>query len=72
MGRRPLAPANYKRPMALITQGMVDQAVKTVTELGLEPALSRRLARLTDVNIIDVLWASNKADVVLNAAGISF
>lgn len=56
-----VAPANYKRPTALITQGMVDQAVKTMTELGLEPALSRRLARLTDVNINDVLWASNKA-----------
>lgn len=56
-----VAPANYKRPTALITQSMVDQAVKTMTELGLEPALSRRLARLTDVNINDVLWASNKA-----------
>lgn len=56
-----VAPANYKRPTALITQGMVDQAVKTMAELGLEPALSRRLARLTDVNINDVLWASNKA-----------
>lgn len=56
-----VAPANYKRPTALITKGMVDQAVKTMTELGLEPALSRRLARLTDVNINDVLWASNKA-----------
>ena len=56
-----VAPTNYKRPTALITQSMVEQAVKTMTELGLEPALSRRLARLTDVNINDVLWASNKA-----------
>lgn len=56
-----VAPANYKRPTTLVTQSMVNQAVKTMTELGLEPALSRRLARLTDVNINDVLWASNKA-----------
>jgi len=65
-----VAPANYKRPTALITQGMVDQAVKTITELGLEPALSRRLARLTDVNIVDVLWASNKAKSKL-AGGVA-
>lgn len=38
-----VAPANYKRPTALITQSMVNQAVKTMTELGLEPALSRLL-----------------------------
>ena len=56
-----VAPANYKRPTALITQSMVDQAVKTVTELGLEPALARRLAKLSDVSVNDVLWASNKA-----------
>lgn len=56
-----VAPANYKRPTALITQGMIDQAVKTINNLGLEPALERRLAKLSDVSINDVLWASNKA-----------
>jgi hypothetical protein len=56
-----VAPANYKRPTAIITQGMVDQAMKTIGSLGLEPALARRQARLTDVNVVDVLWASNKA-----------
>jgi len=56
-----VAPANYKRPTALITQGMIDQAVKTINALGLEAALERRLARLSDVNVNNVLWASNKA-----------
>ena len=56
-----VAPANYKRPTAIITQGMVDQAMKTINELGLEPALARRLAKLSDVSVNDVLWANSKA-----------
>ena len=54
-----VAPTNYKRPTALITQGVVDSAVKTIKELGLESALERRYARLSDVSINDVLWANS-------------
>jgi len=52
-----VAPANYKRSKSLITQGMVDQAMETITELGLEPALERRHATIHDMNINDVLWS---------------
>lgn len=52
-----VAPSNYKRPTAVITKGMVDQAMKKIDELGLENALQRRLAKLTDMDINDVLWA---------------
>lgn len=51
----------YKRPTAVITKGLVDQAMKTIHELGLEPSLERRHARLSDVNVNDVLWVSNAA-----------
>lgn len=51
----------YKRPTAVITKGMVDQAMKTIKELDLEPSLERRHARLSDVNVNDVLWVSNAA-----------
>lgn len=51
-----VAPANYKRPKALITQGMIDQAMKTIKELDLEPALTRRHATIHDVNVTDVLY----------------
>lgn len=55
-----VAPTNYKRPTALITKGMVEQATKTIAELGLEPALSRRHAKLSDVSVNDVLWVDGR------------
>jgi hypothetical protein len=54
-----VAPQNYKRPTALITKGMVDSAMKTIQELGLEQALERRHARLSDVSVNSVLFVDN-------------
>lgn len=54
-----VAPQNYKRPTALITPRMVEEAMKTITELDLEPALERRHARLADVSVNSVLWVDN-------------
>lgn len=56
-----MAPANYKRPTALVTPKMVEQAKKKVAELGLESALQRRYANLTDVSVNDVLFADRDA-----------
>lgn len=56
-----LDPANYKRPTAIISQGMVKSAMETIQKLDLEPSLERRHARLSDVNVNDVLWVSNAA-----------
>ena len=54
-----VAPANYKRPTALITAGMVKSAMQTIQELGLEQALERRHARLSDVSVNSVLFVDN-------------
>lgn len=54
-----VAPQNYKRPTALITKGMIDSAMKTIQELGLEEALQRRHARLSDVSVNSVLFVDN-------------
>jgi hypothetical protein len=51
-----VAPQNYKRTTALITPGMVKQAMETIAELGLEPALERRFATIGDVSVRDVKW----------------
>lgn len=53
-----VAPQNYKRPTALVTPRMIEQAMGTIRELGLEEALERRLARLEDVSVQDVLWVN--------------
>lgn len=51
-----VAPHNYKRSSAPITKGMVDKALATLRELGLEDAVQRRFAVIGDVSPIDVLF----------------
>lgn len=55
------APANYKRPTAVITQGMIKTAMQKINDLGLETALERRYARLADVSVNDVIWVNGQA-----------
>jgi hypothetical protein len=56
-----VAPQNYKRPTALVTPKMIDAALKTLEDLGLSEAVDRRMARMSDISINDVLWANNAA-----------
>lgn len=51
-----VAPANYKRPTALITQGMIKKAEETVNELGIEASLHRRYAVLDDITVNNILF----------------
>lgn len=51
-----VAPHNYKRPTALITQTMINKAQDTITELGLEDALQRRYAVEGDLTVNNVLF----------------
>lgn len=52
-----VAPTNYKRPKALVTAKMVEDAIKTIADLGIEQALQRRFAAIADVSINNVIWA---------------
>lgn len=54
-----VAPTNYKRTKALITPAMIKQAMATINEMGLESALERRFAKLSDVSVNNVLWVDN-------------
>lgn len=60
-----VAPANYKRPTALVTPKMIEAAKATLTELGLISALQRRYARLEDLSVNDILYADRSAKKVL-------
>lgn len=60
-----VAPANYKRPTAVISASMVKQAMETIQELNLEDALQRRFAKLSDVSVNNVLWVDNEARKVM-------
>lgn len=52
-----VAPANYKRPKAIFTKRMLEQAQKTVEQLGLMNSLPRRFATLDDVTVNNILFA---------------
>lgn len=60
-----VAPANYKRPKALITPRMIESAMDTIRELGLESALERRFAKFSDVSVNDVLFVDNSVKKLL-------
>jgi hypothetical protein len=62
-----MAPANYQRPTAIITQKMIDQAKVTLNELGLTSALERRYANLNDITIDNLLFADRSIKVALSA-----
>ena len=52
------APINYKRPKAIYTQKMVDDAKQTIIELGYENSLSRRYAKLDDITVNNILFSN--------------
>lgn len=64
---RVMAPANYRRPTALVTKTMINQAEKDIVELGLEPALARRYAEMEDITINNVLFANRDAKKVMTS-----
>lgn len=52
----------YKRPKSpIINPSMRNAALATIQEMGLEPSLYRRHARIGDVSINDVLWVDGTA-----------
>jgi len=54
-----VAPLNYKRPKAIFTKRMLEDAKKKIQELGYMDSLNRRFAKLDDITINNILF-SNK------------
>lgn len=53
-----VAPTNYKRPKAIFTKKMVEEAQKKLTDLGLIESLERRYATIDDITINNILFAN--------------
>lgn len=60
-----VAPTNYKRPKALITQSMVDEAEKIINDLELDNSFSRKMAELSEININDILWSNANSSTIM-------
>lgn len=56
-----VVPVNYKRPKAIFTKKMLEDAKKTITELGYMDSLQRRFATLDDITVNNILFSNKDA-----------
>lgn len=56
-----MAPTNYKRPTAIITAKMIEEAETKIKELGFENSLKRRFAQVEDITVNNILFVNRDA-----------
>jgi len=61
-----VAPTNYKRTSALVTESMINKAQETIEKMGIADALPRRYAVTEDITINNVLFADRTVKKAMN------
>lgn len=56
-----MAPTNYKRPNAIFTKKMIEDAEKKLVELGLSDSLERRFAQIEDITVNKLIFVNRDA-----------
>ena len=56
-----VAPTNYKRPTAIVTKAMIEQAKNKIEEMGLTSALERRYATINDITVNNIIFANRES-----------
>ena len=67
-----VAPANYKRPKAIFTKKMLEDAKKTIEDLGYMDSLQRRYAVLDDITVNNILFSNRDAAKRISGAASVF
>lgn len=65
-----VAPTNYKRPKAIFTQKMLEDAKKTIENLGYLESLGRRYANLNDITVNNILFSNKDSAKKLGGADV--
>ena len=65
-----VAPSNYKRPKAIFTKKMLEEAKKTIEELGYMDSLNRRYATLDDISVNNILFSNKDAAKRISGASV--
>jgi len=66
------APTNYRRPKPIFTKKMLEDAKKTISDLGYLDSLPRRFAKLDDISVNDVLFADRDSATRMKDSGDVF
>lgn len=65
-----VAPTNYKRPKAIFTKKMLEDAKKTIEDLGYLESLDRRFAKLDDITVNNILFSNKDASKKIAGASV--
>lgn len=65
-----VAPSNYKRPKAIFTKKMLEDAKKTLEDLGYMNSLARRYATLDDITVNNILFSNKDAAKRISGASV--
>lgn len=65
-----VAPQNYKRSSGVFTKKMLEDAKKTIAEMGYMDSLKRRFARVDDITVNNILFCNKDAAKQMGALDV--